>query len=456
MGWNSWNHFACDINEEVIRTAADLLVSSGLKDRGYEYVNIDDCWQGDRLSDGTITADSERFPSGMKALADYVHGLGLKFGVYSDAGTMTCAGRPGSRGYEESDAKTYASWGVDFLKYDNCYANESDFVIDRYWAMSSALLKYAPADRPIYYSTCDWGVYDPWLGWGKNLSNSWRTDDDIADDWNNLLRTIDNSVGLAQFAGPGGWNDQDMLEVGNGGMTELEYKSHFALWALMKSPLIIGCDLQEMTPETKAILENKELIAINQDPLGVAGDLVWKQGANEAWAGPLHDGSRAVVLFNRHSRYSQYKTQNITVEFIDLGYPTGTKAQVRDLYTGMDLGVYTNHYMGVVDLHGCQALKITPLVIKPYYVNWRPWFRHSACSSNLDLKLVFWLTIPLCLMIGYIFGLALAKRERQPTQEQKGLLHDGKSETYIYSCEEQSHMSGTGSAAITDASGSLN
>jgi len=461
MGWNSWNHFGCDINEETIRTAADLMVSSGLKDLGYVYVNIDDCWQGDRLPNGTITADPIRFPSGMKSLADYVHGLGLKFGLYSDAGTMTCARRPGSRGYEQLDAQSYANWGVDYLKYDNCFANETDFVIDRYQAMSTALLKYAPADRPIYYSTCDWGVYDPWLSWGKNLSNSWRTDDDIADDWNNLLRTVDNSVGLAQFAGPGGWNDPDMLEVGNGNMTQSEYESHFALWALMKAPLIMGCDLEAMTPATKAILANEEIIAVNQDPLGVAGDLVWKQGANEAWAGPLRDGSRAVVLFNRHSRYSQYKTQNITIEWIDLGYPPSTKAVVRDLYTRTDLGVFTHSYMGIVDLHGCKALKITPLSIKSGYADWRPWFRHSDCPSLVDLKLVFWLAIPLCLMLGYlvylglwyVFGLALPPKREPPTPEQKGLLQEGKSETHIYpSYEEQSAMSGIGSAAV---SGSL-
>jgi alpha-galactosidase len=426
LGWNSWNFFGCDVDEEVIKTAAEQLVSTGLKDLGYTYVNIDDCWQGERLPNGTITSDATRFPSGMKALADYVHGLGLKFGLYSDAGPSTCAGRPGSRGYETLDASTYASWGVDFLKYDNCFANVSDFIVDRYQVMGDALLQYAPADRPIYYSTCDWGVYDPWLGWGKNLSNSWRIDDDIVDDWSDLLRMLDNSAGLAKYAGPYGWNDADMLEVGNGGMTNDEYQSHFALWALMKSPLIIGCDLAAMNDSTKFILTSKELIQVNQDPLGVAGDVVWKEGANEAWAAPLADGSRAVVLFNRHSKYSQYKEENITITFETLGYPSGTKATVRDLYQEVDLGTFKDDFTGVVNTHGCQALKITPLELKESYKDWRPWFRTSGNPSSSEgvSKIAFAITVPLCLLLGILIGAVFCRGKDHVVMEveKKGLL----------------------------------
>jgi alpha-galactosidase len=316
---------------------------------------------------------------------------------------------------------------VDYLKYDNCFANESDFIVDRYQAMGDALLQYAPADRPIYYSTCDWGVYDPWLGWGKELSNSWRVDDDIADDWPDLLRMLDNTAGLAKYAGPYGWNDADMLEVGNGGMTFDEYESHFALWALMKSPLIIGCDLTAMNDSTLFILTSKELIAVNQDPLGVAGDIVWKEGANEVWAAPLEDGSRAVVMFNRHSKYSQYKTENITVDFEALGYPSGTQATVRDLYLEIDLGTFKNNFTGIVNTHGCQAIKITPLLLKDSYKDWRPWFRTSGnpCSSTGVSLVAFVVTIPLLFLAGVVSGVAFCRRDEHvkiTEVEKKALL----------------------------------
>jgi len=265
MGWNSWNKFACNINEKLIRETIDALVSTGLAKAGYNYINLDDCWQSGRTKDGKIVVDP-RFPNGIKPLVDYAHSKGLKFGLYSDAGTNTCQGRPGSLGYETIDAQTYAEWGVDYLKYDNCY-NTGTKPEERYPPMRDALNK---TGRPIFFSMCEWGVDDP-AKWAKTIGNSWRTTGDISDDWYSMTSIIDKNDLWADYAGPGGWNDPDMLEVGNGGMTTDEYRTHFSLWALAKAPLIIGCDITKMSQDTRDILMNDEVIAVNQDPLGVQG-----------------------------------------------------------------------------------------------------------------------------------------------------------------------------------------
>eukprot|EP01111_Echinosteliopsis_oligospora_P002805 TRINITY_DN1438_c0_g1_i1.p1 TRINITY_DN1438_c0_g1~~TRINITY_DN1438_c0_g1_i1.p1 ORF type:complete len:510 (+),score=182.54 TRINITY_DN1438_c0_g1_i1:69-1598(+) len=269
MAWNSWNHFACNINETLIQATAKAIASGPLAKAGYNYVNMDDCWAKSRDSNGNIQADPDAFPSGVKALADYVHSLGLKFGLYSDAGTNTCAGRPGSLGYEKNDANTYASWGVDYLKYDNCNNNNIK-PEQRYPPMRDAL---NATGRPILFSMCEWGVDNPGE-WAPKIGNSWRTTNDINDSWDSMTWNLDLSNEWASYAGPGGWNDPDMLEVGNGGMTYDEYKAHFSLWALSKSPLIIGCDVTSMSNETIEILTNEEVIAINQDDLGVQGKKV--------------------------------------------------------------------------------------------------------------------------------------------------------------------------------------
>lgn len=267
MGWNSWNKFGCNINEDLIIRTIDEIVSSGLYAAGYNYINLDDCWQISRdESTGEIQVDSTLFPHGMKYLADYAHSKGLLFGLYSDAGYKTCAGRPGSLGYEEIDAKTYASWGVDYLKYDNCYTDGSIPEV-RYPVMRDAL---NASGRTIFYSMCEWGVNDP-ATWAKEVGNSWRTTGDICDTWNSMINIADINNKWADYAGPGGWNDPDMLEVGNGGMTYEEYKTHFAIWALSKAPLLVGCDVTTMTNETKNILLNPEVIAVNQDELGIQG-----------------------------------------------------------------------------------------------------------------------------------------------------------------------------------------
>ena len=262
MGWNTWNKFKCKINETLIRNSIDALKNSGLLALGYNYMNLDDCWQISRDENHTIVVD-KTFPNGIKPLADYAHSKGMKFGLYSDGGNYTCQLRPGGYGYEEIDAKTYAEWGVDYLKYDNCFNGGISSHI-RYPRMRDALLKQ---NRPIFYSICQWGEEEI-PKWGKDVGNSWRTTDDITDTWSSMLRIIDQNDKWYEYGGPGGWNDPDMLEVGNGGMTTAEYRTHFSLWAISKAPLIIGCDITKMSNETFEILSNKEVIAINQDKLG--------------------------------------------------------------------------------------------------------------------------------------------------------------------------------------------
>ena len=266
MGWSSWNKFGCNITEKLIIDTIDALYSSGLIEAGYNYINIDDCWQSSRHKNGSIIPDPINFPNGIKPLVDYAHSKGLKFGIYSDAGLYTCEHRPGSLGYEEIDAKTYAEWGVDYLKYDNCYNNKIKSEI-RYKKMGDALKK---TGKNIFYSICNWG-YDDVVKWGKEVGNSWRTTKDIKDNWKSMTRIIDINNKWYNYSGPGGWNDPDMLEVGNGGMNLEEYKVHFGLWAISKAPLIIGCDITNMTKEIKDILINPEVIAINQDSLGEQG-----------------------------------------------------------------------------------------------------------------------------------------------------------------------------------------
>jgi alpha-galactosidase len=337
---------------------ADAMVKSGMKDAGYQYIVIDDCWQVSRDKDGNIVADSQHFPSGMKALADYVHSKGLKFGIYSDAGSKTCAGRPASRGHEFQDARTYAAWGVDYLKYDWCNVTTQNAQAS-YATIREALNS---SGRPIVLSICEWGTAKPWL-WGAEVGgNLWRTTGDIMDRWDGkekwssgMLVILDQQVGLESFAGPGHWNDPDMLEVGNGGMTTTEYRSHFGLWSILAAPLIAGNDLRSMTPEIQQILTNKEVIAIDQDPLGRQGRRVWKEGDLEIWARPLVDGSRAVVLFNRGA-----SEQPINVNWTQLAYPAHITASVRDLWQHTDLGKFTGEFGATVPSHGVVMVTVKP------------------------------------------------------------------------------------------------
>jgi alpha-galactosidase len=358
MGWNSWNRFGCDVSETLIRETADAMVATGMKDAGYEYVVIDDCWQVDRDASGKIIVDPERFPSGMKALADYVHSQGLKFGIYSDAGTGTCQKRPGSRGYEALDAKTYAEWGVDYLKYDWCNTEGQD-TRDAYALMSQTL---RATGRPIVFSICEWGSTQPWL-WAPGVGHLWRATGDIQDCWDcgrswggmGVVHIIDLMADLYPYSGPGGWNDPDMLEVGNSGLSETESRAHFSFWALFSAPLMAGNDLRDMTPETLAILTAPEVIAVDQDPLGVQGRRVWDRGPQEVWMKPLSDGSRAVILFNRGTEPSE-----ITARWEDVGLFPGGPALVRDLWKKADIGTFTGSYKATVEPHGVVMIRVMP------------------------------------------------------------------------------------------------
>ncbi|XP_057787728.1 alpha-galactosidase-like isoform X3 [Salvia miltiorrhiza] len=353
MGWNSWNHFQCNIEEKLIRETADAMVSTGLAALGYKYINLDDCWaEQNRDAQGNLVAKASKFPSGIKALADYVHGKGLKLGIYSDAGTQTCSKQmPGSLGYEEHDAKTFASWGVDYLKYDNCN-NNGISPKERYPVMAKALLN---SGRKIFYSMCEWGQEDP-ATWAKSIGNSWRTTGDIQDNWNSMTSLADQNDRWAAYAGPGGWNDPDMLEVGNGGMSNQEYRSHFSIWALIKAPLLIGCDIRSMDKATLEILSNKEVIAVNQDKLGIQGKKLKKDGDLEVWGGALSRNRVAVALWNRGSSEA-----TISAYWSDLGLNSTAVVNARDLWAHSTLRSLKGQISASVVSHDCKMYILSPI-----------------------------------------------------------------------------------------------
>jgi alpha-galactosidase len=358
MGWNSWNKFGCNVSEQLIRETADAMVSSGMKEAGYQYIIIDDCWQVARDERGTIVPDPKRFPSGMRALADYVHSKGLKFGLYSDAGSKTCEGRPGSSGYEVEDARQYAAWGADYLKYDWCSADGVDPKI-AYPDMRDAL---RATGRPIVFSLCEWGKNSPWT-WARGVGHLWRTTGDIQDcydcnrDWDSLGWTaiLDKQIGLEKFAGPGGWNDPDMLEVGNGGLNFAESRAHFSFWCLLAAPLIAGNDLRSMSAETRSILTNREVIAIDQDPLGIQGQRLRKTGEIEVWEKSLSGNNHAVILFNRGKT-----EQTIAVSWLEIGLSSDAAPAVRDLWSGKDLGRVKGTFGARVAPHDVTVIRVTP------------------------------------------------------------------------------------------------
>lgn len=292
MGWNSWNKFACNIDEDIIRGVADAMVSTGLRDAGYVYLNLDDCWHGERDSLGFIQADPVKFKSGIKSLSDYAHSKGLKLGIYSDAGRQTCAGRPGSLGHEYQDALQYAKWGIDYLKYDWCNT-ENVNPKGAYNLMRDAL---RAAGRPIYFSMCEWGSSQPWT-WAKDTGHSWRTTGDISNNFDSVLKILDLQSGLRQYAGPGHWNDPDMLEVGNG-MSENEDRAHFTMWCMLSAPLILGNDIRNMSKETANILLNKEVIALDQDKLGIQALKFATKDSVNFWFKPLANGDWAFCILN--------------------------------------------------------------------------------------------------------------------------------------------------------------
>jgi alpha-galactosidase len=348
MGWNSWNKFAGRVDDATVRSIADAMATNGMKDAGYVYVNIDDTWEAGRDAQGNILTN-KKFPD-MKALADYVHRKGLKLGIYSSPGPNTCAGYEGSYGHEEQDARTYASWGIDYLKYDWCGARTlytDDEMQAVYQIMGDALLK---TKRPIVYSLCQYGRNEVWK-WGADVGgNLWRTTGDIRDAWDSMTRIGFSQNELAPYARPGHWNDPDMLEIGNGAMTETEYKLHMSLWSILAAPLLAGNDLRSMKPEILAILTNREVIAVNQDKLGKQGRQVWKSGDQEIWTRPLSGGATAIAFFNRATDPAK-----ITIKWIDIGIVG--KQRLRDLWLHQNVAWPGPEYSVNVPGHGVVMLR---------------------------------------------------------------------------------------------------
>ena len=351
MGWNSWNHYHCNVNESVLKATADAFIANDLPKFGYVFVNVDDCWAASRDSSGNIQPDTKTFPD-FQGMIDYVHSKGLRFGLYSDAGTKTCAGRPGSLHYEKQDAQTYAKWKVDYLKYDNCNS-DGTAPEKRYPVMRDALNE---TGRHIFYSLCEWGKDDP-ATWAPAVGNSWRTTGDIQDNWDSMITRADLNNKWWNYSAPYGWNDPDMLEVGNGGMSTTEYETHFSLWCLMKAPLLIGTDISRMSVDTLRILTNSDAIAINQDPLGVQGHKRTSDGTREVWAGPLSSPSTsyAVLLLNRGS-----VSTVVTGNWVDIGLKAEEEADVYDLWQHRDLGTRVGNVSATVPSHGVAFYRITP------------------------------------------------------------------------------------------------
>ncbi len=371
MGWMSWNQFGSKINEDLLKEIADAIVDSGMRDVGYQYIFIDDHWHGTRDADGIIHPDPNKFPSGMKALADYVHSKGLKLGIYSDAAAKTCGGEPGSYGYEENDAKTYAAWEMDYLKYDYCGApRDQETAIKRYTAMSEAL---KATDRTIVFGVCEWGRREPWLWAARAGGQLWRTTWDIRDIWDHgkytsghagIITILDKQIGLEKHAGPGHWNDPDMLVVGlngkgrsssaNGanGCSEDEYRSNMSLWCLLAAPLYACCDVRQMDETTRSILTNVEAIAVNQDVLGKQGYRVAKDGDLEVWAKPLSGGDWALGLLNRGTEEAA-----IEARWSDIG--VDGKYTVRDLWQHKDMGPFDEAVTLDVAGHETKLLRLS-------------------------------------------------------------------------------------------------
>jgi alpha-galactosidase len=372
LGWNSWNMLGSRVSASAVCGIADAIVLTGLKDCGYTYMVIDDCWsvKDHRDSHGDLIPDPERFPDGIKAVADHVHNRGLKFGIYSDAADRTCGGYPGSYTFEEQDASLWASWGVDFLKYDYCNAPpEQAAAIERYTRMGQAL---RGCEREVLFSLCEWGGRSPFL-WGRKAGgHAWRVTGDVIDSWVNVLlgnwwglgidSVLDLAVNLHPYAGPGGWNDMDMLVVGLGGKGNvpgsgasfLEYQTQFSMWSMLCSPLMIGCDVRTLTPEIAGLLMNREVLAVNQDALGKQAVRLSKNGSLEVWRKPLADGSLALALLNRGSTGAE-------IQFTagEIGLLDGTRGVIRDLWKQADVADFRPSFAYEVLPHATQLLKIS-------------------------------------------------------------------------------------------------
>lgn len=370
MGWNSWNTFESHISEQLVKDIADVMIATGMQEAGYEYIVIDDCWAvRERDPEGNMVPDPVKFPSGIKALTDYLHERGFKFGIYSCAGKTTCAGYPGSMGHEYQDARNFAAWGVDYLKYDWCATGTRD-AKEAYTTMRDALFA---AGRPIVFSLCEWGQNKPWE-WAEDVGHLWRVSGDIYDCWDceqewsrgwksildlyhELKPSSGGRDGLGQYAGPGHWNDLDMMEVGNAGLTTTESRSHFTLWCMVASPLMVGNDLRTVTPEIVEILTHPEAVAINQDKMGVPG---WRFGIvpdkYEIWLRPLADGAWAICALNDSD-----DTQRITLDWERIGRHFRGDFEVLDIWNNEDLGRNDHAFTKDVASHDVWFLKLTPI-----------------------------------------------------------------------------------------------
>lgn len=370
MGWNSWNTFATDIDEELIKGIADALVETGLRDAGYVYLVLDDGWMArQRDKDGNLLGDPQKFPSGMEALGEYIHSKGLKFGIYNCAGSKTCGGYPGSRGHEYQDAQTYANWGVDFLKYDWCNTENLN-AKGAYQTMRDALFA---AGHPVVFSICEWGDNKPWE-WGAEMGHLWRTTGDIVNCWDceyghgswsswGIWKIVDMRKDIRKYAGPGHWNDLDMMEVGNG-FTDAENRSHFSMWAMLASPLIMGNDIRSMSAETLKTLTSKEVIAVNQDELGIQGFRFLNENDIETWIKPLAGGDWAVVFVNKGK---EPQSINFNWQKHELGDDLNQKFakmdqktyRIRDLYNARDLGNSSQPLKATIGMHDVLMIRLT-------------------------------------------------------------------------------------------------
>ena len=363
MGWNSWNWFAGKVTQDDVKKAADLIVSSGMRDAGYVYVNIDDTWEGKRDASGVLHTN-EKFPD-MKALADYVHSKGLKLGIYSSPVDQTCARFEGSLGHEQQDADLYASWGIDYLKYDLCglrkkmeadapndKPKQNRMMRDAYELMHQALVK---TGRPIVYSLCQYG-YDAVWQWGPEVgANLWRTTGDVHENFPSIALIAKTQIGLAKYAGPGHWNDPDMLEVGNGKLTLDENRAHMGMWAMLAAPLLAGNNLTQLSPEVSGVLTNREVIAIDQDPLGKQAERVLQEGPIEIWSRPLAGGGVALAVINFGE--DENFMRGISLHLKEAGVKPGMKA--RDIWAGADLGTIKDDYKVSVKRHSILLLRFS-------------------------------------------------------------------------------------------------
>ncbi|OHB55394.1 MAG: alpha-galactosidase [Planctomycetes bacterium RBG_13_44_8b] len=358
MGWNTWNTFGGNINEDLIKGTATAMINNGMLEAGYKYIVLDDAWMTKkRDAQGNLIPDPNKFPSGMKALGDFLHNMGFKFGIYNCAGNKTCAGYPGGRGHEYQDARLYASWGVDYLKYDWCETGTAN-APETYKTMRDALYT---AGRPIVFSLCEWGNNKPWE-WAKDVGHLWRTTGDIADCWDckrqwsmGFKLILDKQVGLEKYAGPDHWNDPDMMEVGNKGLTLTESRAHFSLWCILAAPLMAGNDVRIMTDEIRNILTDKEVIALDQDPLGKQGYRFAKEGDKEVWVKELSDGAWGICVLNAGK-----DTAEMTVNWKDLSFLKG-EYKVRELWQKKDIGTTNENFSGSIGSHDVVLFKLSPV-----------------------------------------------------------------------------------------------